>query len=171
MCKDPYITVEGGTPTFILYFMNGSRDSHKSFWSCLIFAFRGDSDFRIFSLNNSAAPLNQEVMCCVEIPRTSRDSMLWHSVLSVVTMPKVSPARANCQDTDQLSATNKYSAQAVVCKALYIMRWLFLTETVRAINWPSLNQNRKWSLTSQCNGNISADILILKGKSCEWPGQ
>lgn len=41
-----------------------------------------------------AAPLYQEVICCVEITRTGRDSMVWQGVLSVVTVPKISPCRA-----------------------------------------------------------------------------
>lgn len=42
----------------------------------------------------SSAPLYQELICCVEITRTGRDSMVWQGVPSVVTVPKVSPFRA-----------------------------------------------------------------------------
>lgn len=81
---------EGGTHAALA---DGSRGFHRPPWS-LDFALWGDSDFRIFSSNNRAAPLCWEVICRVEITQVAREVLAQYGDPSVATLSETSPFRA-----------------------------------------------------------------------------
>lgn len=87
-----------------------------------MFALHGGSDFKIFFPPNRAAPNRIRAYHRAEITQTIRDVLVQHGVPIAVTVSKISRSRAQCQATDQLGAWT----QAGVCKALCIMRLLFL---------------------------------------------